>query len=66
MATLTSEVTSLINLLENDIPANPRSPANERKASRLEKRLQAYFKALEQAFPYDALDEIYYRNVKEE
>jgi len=66
MAILTPEVTSLINLLESDIPANPRSPANERKASRLERKLQDYFKALEQAFPYDDVEILYNRHVEVE
>ena len=66
MPTVNSEVSSLISLLEGSIPANPRSPSNERKASRLERKLQDYFKALEQAFPYDQLDAIYYANVSQE
>ena len=66
MPTLTSEVDSLIRLLEGNIPASPQSPANVRRAERLERRLQAYFKALEQAFPYEAVEALYYKHVKEE
>ena len=63
---MTSEVDSLIRLLEGNIPASPQSPANVRRAERLERRLQAYFKALEQAFPYEAVEALYYKHVKEE
>ena len=66
MPTLMIELNSLISLLESRIPANPNSPANVRRAERLERRLQAYFKALEQAFPYEVVEELYYRYVKEE
>jgi len=66
MPTLTSEVDSLIRLLEGNIPASPQSPANVRRAERLERRLEAYFKALEQAFPYDEIERLYWQHVKQE
>ena len=64
MPTLSQELTSLISLLENRIPANPQSPANVRRADRLAGQLKDYFKALEQAFPYDAVEILYNRWVK--
>ena len=66
MPTLTTELNSLISLLESRIPANPQSPANLRKADRLERQLKGYFKALEQAFPYQAVEELYYKHVEVE
>ena len=50
MPTLSQELTSLISLLENRIPANPQAPANVRRVDRLAGQLKDYFKALEQAF----------------
>ena len=66
MPTLTQELNSLISLLESRIPANPQSPANVRRADRLERKLKTYFKALEQAFPYDAVEILYNRWVTPE
>ena len=63
---LTQELSSLISLLEARLPANQRAPENVRKAERLERKVRAYFKALGQAFPYDALEILYLRYVKEE
>ena len=65
MSQLIQELSKLINLLESRLPANPRAPENVRKAERLERKVKAYFKALEQAFPYDALEILYLRHVKE-
>ena len=62
---LTQELTKLINLLEARLPANPRAPENVRKAERLERKVKTYFNALEQAFPYDAIEMLYYRHVTE-
>ena len=66
MTQLTQEIDNLISLLEARLPANPRAPENVRKAERLERKVRAYFKALDQAFPYDAIEALYYRHVKEE
>jgi len=66
MTQLTQELTNLINLLESRLPANPRAPENVRKAERLERKVKGYFKALEQAFPYDAVEMLYLRHVKED
>lgn len=61
---LAVELDALIRLLERDIPANPSSISNEKRERALQKELADYFKALEQAFPYGKLGELYYRHVK--
>jgi len=65
MSQLIQELSNLISLLEARLPANPRAPENVAKADRLERKVRAYFKALEQAFPYDAIEALYYRHVTE-
>jgi len=52
-------------MLRAEIPANPESPKNQRLARSLERELAKYFRALEQAFPWERLDAIYYQYVKE-
>ncbi len=61
-----TELNQIIQLLEAEIPANPGSPQNVKLAKSLEKDLADYFKALEQAFPFDALEQIYYKHVARE
>lgn len=63
--TVVTELDCLIQLLEAQIPANPKSPRNERRRKRLERELAKYFKSLEDAFPYGKLSGIYNRYVKE-
>lgn len=65
MTTAIAELSELINLLEAQIPANPNSPKNQMLAKKLERELAKYFKALEDAFPFDRLEQLYYHNVKE-
>jgi len=60
-----TEINSLIQLLEAEIPANPNAPRNQKLARKLEKELASYFDKLEQAFPYSKLSSIYNRYVKE-
>lgn len=62
--TVVAELDEIINLLEAQIPANPASPKNVRKAKSLEKDMTKYFKGLEQAFPYSEIEEIYNRYIK--
>ena len=66
MSQLTQEIDHLIGLLEARLPANPRAPENVGKAERLERKVRAYFKALEQAFPYDAIEALYYKHLEVE
>ncbi|MFA5558610.1 MAG: hypothetical protein WDA59_04010 [Methanofastidiosum sp.] len=47
------------------LPCNPNSKQNQKLADGLEKELKEYFTALGVAFPYDKLQELYYRLVKE-
>jgi len=53
----------LIALLEAEIPANPKSPKNQKLRKRLEQNLAKYFDNLGKAFPYSELDKIYNRYV---
>jgi len=57
---------SLITLLEAQIPANPKSPKNQKLQKRLEEYLAKYFGRLERAFPYSKLDKIYNKYVTKE
>ena len=64
MSQLVSEaIKDVVNILEAEIPANPVSAQNVRRAHSLERMMRDYFNALEQAFPYESLSEIYYREV---
>lgn len=65
MGTVIAELDELINLLEAKIPANPNSLANRKLAKGLERELAKYFRALQDAFPFDQLDQLYYKYVKE-
>lgn len=63
---LINELDKTIKLIENDIPANPGSEKNERLEKRMERSLAQYFRGLDQAIDITALEQIYYRNVKQE
>lgn len=63
---LLSEIDATIEVLEADIPANPSSIKNEKLEKRMERSLSQYFKGLNDAIDIDALEKIYYRNVKQE
>ena len=63
--TVMTELDEIIAILEAEIPANPRTPKNQRLAKRLELELARYFKALEDAFPFDQIELLYYKHVKE-
>lgn len=60
-----AELDQILALLEAQIPANPSSPKNRNLARKLEQELARYFKALEDAFPFDQLDRLYYKFLKE-
>lgn len=66
MTTVIAEIDQIINLLESQIPCNINNPANQRLEKRLQKELARYFKTLADAFPYDQVDQLYYRHVKEQ
>ena len=63
---LFTELDETIELLEAQIPANPGSDKNERLEKRMERSLAQYFRGLDQAIDLNALEQIYYRNVKQE
>jgi len=56
---------ALIESLNNSIPCNSQSRANQKLAKRLEKEVADYFKALSIAFPYTELEYLYYKYIKE-
>lgn len=58
---LQQRVQSLRRLAEARIPANPADPENLRKADKIERDMRSYFKALGIAFPYDAIEALYYK-----
>ena len=55
-----------IKILENQIPANPASERNEKLEKRMQKSIAEYFKNVDQAIDWNVLEQIYYRNVKQE
>ena len=62
---LIAEFDTLIQLLENNIPANPNSKSNKRLKGKLEKELNKYFGKLEKGFSYSASAKLYSKYVKE-
>jgi len=63
---LIAELDETIELLEAQIPANPTSEKNERIQHGMQKSLAQYFRDIDQAIDWNALEQIYYRNVKQE
>lgn len=63
---LLNELDKTIKALDDTIPANPGSDKNERLEKRMERSLAQYFRGLNQAIDITALEQIYYRNVKQE
>lgn len=55
-----------IKLLEANIPANPASEKNEKIEKGMQKSLAQYFRQLDDALDWNTLEQIYYRNVKQE
>ena len=60
-----AELDQIIKILEADLPANLNSPQSQRLVSQLEKKLSKYFDHLADAFPYQKIDKIYTKHVKE-
>jgi len=63
---LIDEIDDTIRLLENKIPANPSSDKNESIQKRMQKSLAQYFQNIDNAIDWNALEQIYYKNVKQE
>lgn len=59
------ELDEIINLLEAEIPANIRSPKNQRLERALQRELAKYFRTLGDAFPYTKVSRLYELYVKE-
>jgi len=66
MGSCLEELDETINLLEAQIPANPASDKNESVKNRMQRSLAQYFRSVDQAIDWNALEAIYYRNVKQE
>ena len=60
-----NEIDETIRLLENQIPANPASDKNEKIEKRMQRSLAQYFRSIDQAIDWNALEQIYYKNVKQ-
>jgi len=63
---LVNELDETIELLEANIPANPRSKKNERTQNGMQRSLAEYFRNIDDAIDWNALEQIYYRNVQQE
>ena len=63
---IVEELDETIQLLEEAIPANPASKKNERLEKGMQRSLAGYFRDIDQALDWNALEQIYYRNVKQE
>ena len=63
---LLTELDATIDALDDKIPANPSSHKNEKIQKRMERSLAQYFRGLNDAIDITALEQIYYRNVKQE
>ena len=60
------ELDQIVRLLEAEIPASLENPANQKVEAGLKRELQRYFRQLDQAIDWGALERIYYKNVKME
>jgi hypothetical protein len=63
---LIAELDKTIQLLEGRIPANPASEKNEKLEKRMQKSMAEYFNQIDQAIDWNTLEQIYYKNVKQE
>ena len=62
---LIEELNETIKLLESEIPANPASERNEKLEKRMQGSIAEYFKNVDQAIDWNALEQIYYKGVRE-
>uniref|UniRef100_A0A6M3M843 Uncharacterized protein n=1 Tax=viral metagenome TaxID=1070528 RepID=A0A6M3M843_9ZZZZ len=58
------ELDELIRMVEAKLPAQPESEDNQRLAKGLENDIAEYFRQVEMAFPWDAIEQLYYQKVK--
>jgi len=66
METIDILLNETIKILENQIPANPAAERNEHLEKQMQKTLSEYFHQLDDALDWNALETIYYRNVRQE
>lgn len=66
MLTLCDELNKLIDVFEADIPANPQSPKNRRKAISIERIMKQYFANLELALSNKLIKQLYWKYVIQE
>jgi len=66
MIDLLKEIDATIAALGDRIPANPGSQKNEKLEKRMERSLARYFRDLNNAIDIAGLEQIYYKNVKQE
>lgn len=62
---LISETEALMEAVAADLPASQANPKNKKHIVSMEKVMQAYFKRLENAFPYSRVQALYRRHVEE-
>jgi SPP1 gp7 family putative phage head morphogenesis protein len=65
MENIIETIDSIIEKLSEELPCNPNSKQNIKLADRMEKDLIDYFDAMSKAFPYQDLERIYSKNIKE-
>jgi len=65
-AEILQELNQIVQLLESEMPASLKNPANQKIEEGLKRELQRYFRALDQALDWGTLERIYYNNVKME
>jgi len=63
---LLEEMDTTIRLLESRIPANPGSLENEKLEKALQRSIASYFRNLDMALDWNALEALYYKLVKQE
>jgi len=61
-----AELEELESFIEARLPANVNTPVNAKLRRALERDVAAYFRALGQAMPEEALEQLYYRYVGQE
>jgi len=61
---LSKELERVVRMLESDIPANPAS--HEHLERKLVKGMEDYFSRLSDALPWNALEDLYYKNTRPE
>jgi len=61
-----TELDNLLRLLEAQLPGNLESPANQKLVRSLERDMASYFRQLEMAIDFTALEALYYKRVKQE